>query len=84
MYEQLVARMKRCGWKVEYKQVALGTRWSVYIHLTHPHVVGSTKLQNEEEHGKGLHSTARRAGGIEGTAHVRVVVANGRTREVNV
>ena len=34
MYEQLVARMKRCGWKVEYKQVALGTRGSVYSHLT--------------------------------------------------
>jgi hypothetical protein len=34
LYEQLVARMKRCGWKVEYKQVALGTRGSVYNHLT--------------------------------------------------
>ena len=33
VYEKLVARMKKCGWKVEYKQVALGTRGSVYIHL---------------------------------------------------
>ena len=24
--------MKKCGWKVEYKQVALGTRGSVYSH----------------------------------------------------
>jgi hypothetical protein len=34
VYEQLVARMKQCSWKVEYKQVALGTRGSVYRHLT--------------------------------------------------
>ena len=33
VYEKLVARMKKCGWKVEYKQVALGTRGSVYSHL---------------------------------------------------
>ena len=33
VYETLVARMKKCGWKVEYKQVALGTRGTVYSHL---------------------------------------------------
>ena len=32
-YRCLVARMKKCGWKVEYKQVALGTRGCVYKHL---------------------------------------------------
>ena len=32
-YRYLVARMKKCGWKVEYKQVALGTRGCVYKHL---------------------------------------------------
>jgi len=25
--------MKKCRWKVDYKQVALGTRGSVYKHL---------------------------------------------------
>ena len=34
VYKSLVSRMRRCGWKVEYKQVALGTRGSVYSHLT--------------------------------------------------
>ena len=29
----LVARMKKCGWKLEYKHVALGTRGRVYKHL---------------------------------------------------
>ena len=32
-YRCLVARMKKCGWKVEYRQVALGTRGCVYKHL---------------------------------------------------
>ena len=33
VYEKLVARMKKSGWKVEYIQVALGTHESVYRHL---------------------------------------------------
>jgi len=33
IYGKLVAQMKACGWKVEYKQVALGTQGSVYKHL---------------------------------------------------
>ena len=32
-YGRLVAQMKKCGWKVDHKQVALATWGSVYKHL---------------------------------------------------
>ena len=41
----------------------------------YPHVVGSKKLQYEEENGEG-HSIAWRAGGIKGAARIRDVDAN--------
>ena len=74
--------MKRCGWKVEYKRAALGTRGSAYSHLTDTLTgLGAQKFKTKKSvHGEG-HSTARRAGG---TAHVRVVVANGRRIEDSV
>jgi hypothetical protein len=33
VYEQIVQRMRKGGWQVEYERTALGTRGSVYIHL---------------------------------------------------
>mmetsp|Transcript_26877 Transcript_26877/g.65854 ORF Transcript_26877/g.65854 Transcript_26877/m.65854 type:complete len:313 (+) Transcript_26877:675-1613(+) len=78
VYEPLVSRMKKCGWKVEYKQVALGTRGSVYSHLTDAlcHMVGSTELQNKEGRVREIALHGASEGGVEGATYIRVVIAD--------
>ena len=81
--------MKRCGWKVEYKQAALGPRGSVYpyIHLTSTltwlgvwiqsfKTKKSVVLKDKHCTARGVHWRALRTS--------RVVVANGTRKEGNV